>query len=539
MGMTIGQAAVVLGQVCLHLPARDRFHLSTLLRRPALQALALYAIPSASLERATDRGLVELLEFRLRHAVRQIGSVDPIASLLWTLHGHEVRCGDGKFLLLEWWELDVSVDRAVTLAARNGNLAILDWWKSSVFAGLLDISCAVLSATKFGRVDVLEWCQRNSDRPMDTMCSGLEEAGRAGHRDVLEWWLENGSPQAAKVQLTFADQEAHLQDLIHRIEFRLPLDLIEALQSAGRDGHILVLQWIKDSFVLPNWKSADLLNLATRYGQAHVLAWCKDNLRAYVPLECSRLSLRGACEQGHVAVLGFWRDHKPELWRKDYLLDAAAAGKVSVFQWWIEWCHPDDLVINAGIVNQVCAKGHVAMLQWFTERNLPLEYGSSAFSRACHNGHICILDWFKNSGLPLKFNGGASERGIIHRCLGKRPLLQWWKDSGLEVQWPEVNLLKISSLDEELVVDALQWWTEFGALMRYPGHGSEKHNHLTDEVKNFRPPVLEWWLQSGLSFDCELKGCEWNRRELTRGDRSRRRWWEERKNRRAAPKSAR
>ena len=76
--------------------------------------------------------------------------------------------------------------------------------------------------------------------------------------------------------------------------------------------------------------------------------------------------------------------------------------------------------------NRAAANGHLAVLQWMKENNLPLpnQYGAN---RAARNGHLIILRWIKENNLPLPNQNGAnwtSENGQL-------TVLQWMKENGL------------------------------------------------------------------------------------------------------------
>jgi hypothetical protein len=118
-----------------------------------------------------------------------------------------------------------------------------------------------------------------------------------------------------------------------------------------------------------------------------------------------------------------------------------------------------NLNITAHYISEVCKRGKINILEWWKNSGLELKYTNDALNMASSSGHVEVLEWWKNSGLELKYTTDALN---MASSSGHVEVLEWWKNSGLELKYTQ---------------RALNW--------------ASKNGHIK---------VLEWWKNSGLEF---------------------------------------
>ncbi|KAI9326442.1 hypothetical protein DFJ73DRAFT_908800 [Zopfochytrium polystomum] len=535
----------LVGIVCKYLHRPERYQLATVARLAQHQALALYAIPSASMDRASARGLVDLLQFRLRNATLRVGCLDRHEALAWTLHARNVptaSTASASPLVIEWWELDGYTPAAIAGASKNGHLHVLQWWQSS---GL---------HLKFDTPKILEF----------TVLPAVVWARIAGHDKVVSWWETCPDPVAQKLverakypeyyeiralpgalsSWCASGSTAEL-DWCKRNNVRIQgTSATEIARAAAVGGHINVLNWCKSNGV--NLDSQFTALCAIKKGQAAVLQWLVDN-EISTPWDTLDVCALVESEASYNRILPWWTQRfgqAPALTRSDLsnacsipimaLLERAALesvgkrmylsvdemsraarnGHVQVFEWYLKQDAPPPAAAEGlavaevpfEVVDAASAGGQTALLQWFKDRGVLTEYTAAGLQAACKNGDVAVLEWWLNSGLPLDPNAPDGEVDLALLCAGKRHVLEWLhrrrqspssssssSPSGapppplrLEVDFGE--LLQTSGGGEEDVVDALQWWNESGAFIRWSERFAES------------PPgkvyLLEWWTKA-------------------------------------------
>ncbi|KAI9329387.1 hypothetical protein DFJ73DRAFT_596864, partial [Zopfochytrium polystomum] len=91
----------------------------------------------------------------------------------------------------------------------------------------------------------------------------------------------------------------------------------------------------------------------------------------------------------------------------------------------------------------------VDVLQWWKESGLELQHTEKAMTKASSKGRLDLLQWWKDSGLELKYTTHAVKRAAI-KC--RVDMLRWWRGSGPDLDWAAVSFENMSH------IRVLDWW---------------------------------------------------------------------------------
>jgi hypothetical protein len=110
--------------LCIQDPV-PRFRIVVALRRTFVRDKTLPLLPSASVDEASRRGLVDLLQ-----CWRESG-----LEMQWSSRVMDIASWLGHIAVLEWWKtsgLEMKwSSRAMNLASSQGRVDVLQWWKQS------------------------------------------------------------------------------------------------------------------------------------------------------------------------------------------------------------------------------------------------------------------------------------------------------------------------------------------------------------------------------------------------------------------------
>ncbi|RPB27398.1 hypothetical protein L211DRAFT_855747 [Terfezia boudieri ATCC MYA-4762] len=200
---------------------------------------------------------------------------------------------------------------------------------------------------------------------------------------------------------------------------------------------------------------------------------------------------------------------------------ASRYGQTTVLDWWLANTSPDHppahfpplptpnslplpplyRKYDEGALNQASWKGYIQVLQWWKDSGLQLRIGD-VMDWATVGGHISVLEWWKHSG---------ENTNIMHRdalCIastrGKIEFLEWFRNSGLQLTYGNDILAIITKKNKP---ESLEWWAKSGLRIEYAisdiWEAIEDATTKGDEAR-------DWWVARGIQFD-GLDSEEWMR----------------------------
>ncbi|KAI9365012.1 hypothetical protein DFJ73DRAFT_792554 [Zopfochytrium polystomum] len=542
----MGDAALAaLGHsVLTYLAGSDRFRLATLLRHERHQALALYSIPSATLVTASQRGRVDLLDFRLRTATTAIGSVPPIDSLFWILKSRTTPSPDRRPTSparIEWWDLalgfedNVSYSRIVVAAlhgaAKGNHVGVLEWWTTSRASQTLllhaevNIGHVAGAALMGGGLEVLKWCKSRGWDPRTAEYWPLRMAATFDRAEALAWVEAEAGGEGSEVArqilgFDYSDDELQLAQLRRRvaagaasgppsvdvfgmlqqiIESKFDRsapgstfaaadgpaarpDLREAAKHAAVNCQISVLDWIRSESG-GDFDVGSVVSAATESGHVAVLNWWKSRY-PWDPFRPPRNSIWTACFRGHVGALQFWWDvcaANSDVWQDASLEAAAKAGFGPVFEWWAtRFPEPPNAARSSILVRKAVEGEHVDLLHWFQASGYVQPLECPVSVAA---SAPTVFSWWTRSGLPLT-NDIADGFAFVKRHALNREVMDWLlstRDADGEGSWA-----CIPTEDDWPALDLIELAASIESNCLSPSAWREE---ILDG--------LDWWLERG------------------------------------------
>jgi hypothetical protein len=176
---------------------------------------------------------------------------------------------NGHLDILKWsfaHGCPMDFDTALSDAARNGHIHILDWlWEN--FRSFCSTSLVFFNAAEKGHLEALRWAKRH-------FCSWdqlvLRRAAFFGHLDALKWMKRNGIAWKGKIPREVA-YYGNLRVLRWLTENGVECEY-EALGSAIQSDHLKIVKYLIAS---NKWASEDIEKLAVSHNSRRILRWLR------------------------------------------------------------------------------------------------------------------------------------------------------------------------------------------------------------------------------------------------------------------------
>lgn len=124
-------------------------------------------------------------------------------------------------------------------------------------------------------------------------------------------------------------------------------------------------------------------------------------------------------------------------------------------------------------------------------------YTTNSIDSASKNGNIDVLNWWKNSGLELKY----TEYALSYAAFSKHfHILEWWKNSNLIIKQDDQL---ISNLIQVEFTDVLEWFKIVSAENQGIKFNFD-HNIINYLLRQSRFLMLDWFKNSGLKVEYPL-----------------------------------
>ncbi|KAK8152641.1 hypothetical protein IWX90DRAFT_462730 [Phyllosticta citrichinensis] len=319
-----------------------------------------------------------------------------------------------------------------------------------------------------------------------------------------------------------------------------PQTFMEKLEWAILSGNLDDVRSLFDNNPAPSWLSRQAIRITMRFAMVPLLSYLETHHKdlfwgtfghAFLPDKASAVF-------GRVELLEYWRT-SPTFLNKEYTVDAidgaSRAGFVHVLEWWRNSGLPPKYTEVA--LEQASSQGQIEVLEWWKQASMPprhrLPPTSASSSSSCTLAAATALS---NTRRPLRLKPGKSIAFATQA--GSLSTLRWWVTSSIPFSH-EDTVAKLASThghvsilsfwaslhgekmiyDNQVLVgatkmghrDVLEWWKRSGLRVEYKTCDIEEA--LEDGVEGSKgDEVRRWWARNGLNLG--VGTSEWMRTKV-------------------------
>ncbi|KAL1632186.1 hypothetical protein SLS56_003920 [Neofusicoccum ribis] len=313
-----------------------------------------------------------------------------------------------------------------------------------------------------------------------------------------------------------------------------PHSFMDKLEWAILTGTLDDVKELFDMHTAPQWLSQQAVRVIMRFAMVPLLNYLETNHKdlywasfghAFLPDKASAIF-------GRVEILEYWRT-SPTFLNKEYTVDAvdgaSRAGYVHVLEWWRNSGLP--MKYTEAALEQASSKSQVEVLEWWkrasmrddgqvrtsgdesepevsvppTRKPLRLKPGK-AISFATQAGSLSTLRWWVTSSIPFSHEDTVAKLASTH---GHVDILAFWQSlHGEKMIYDNQVLVGATKMGHR---DVLEWWKKSGLRVEYKTCDIEEA--LEDGVEGIKgQQVRRWWALNGLNLG--VGTSEWMRTKV-------------------------
>ncbi|KAJ5899373.1 Flavoprotein [Penicillium taxi] len=219
-------------------------------------------------------------------------------------------------------------------------------------------------------------------------------------------------------------------------------------------------------------------------------------------------------------------NHLDLLWTTSRLTNipyraSAIYGNPTILTWWRDAPALPNKEYMADAMDGASRAGFINVLNWWRQSGLELRYTERALESASAEGRVDVLDWWREASAksPKTLPMKVGKSVLLAAQSGRIASLAWWDSSGIAYSNAE-NIVRIASTHGH--VHVLDFWHRLkGPKMIFD------NQVLVGPTKNGHDNVLQWWKDCGLRVEFKTCDIEEALEDAVSGSDERvRDWWE-------------
>lgn len=206
--------------------------------------------------------------------------------------------------------------------------------------------------------------------------------------------------------------------------------------------------WRTSPTFLTKEYSSEAMDAASRNNSTNALDWWYNS---GLPLKYTEAALEQASSQCHIPVLQWWKEHSRHRTPPTPGEEAPPA-KLR-----------DPLKLKVGkSITYATQSNKLDAIKWWVNSGVPFSHEDTVTKIASTHGHTKILDYWRSiRGEKMLFDNQVL---VGPTKMGKADVLEWWKKSGLKVEYKTCDIEE--ALEDGVEGDAgesvRRWWAENG-----------------------------------------------------------------------------